>query len=72
MAVKNVLPKAEHRNCTRHIFVDWNWRRYPKTYEYAFWRIAKSTTEKQWEDNFKALRQLDDAAATDLMSKSPK
>lgn len=62
----------EHRNFARHVFANWNGRRRPKNYEQAFWSIVRSTTERQWEDSFKALEEQDKQDADDLKSRNPK
>ncbi|KAK8619239.1 hypothetical protein V6N13_133205 [Hibiscus sabdariffa] len=72
IAINDVLPRAEHRNCARHVFANWIGRKKLKSYEFDFWEIVKATTEREWEDKFEALTQKDELVAKDLKSKSPK
>lgn len=70
-AVKDILPRMEHQNCERHIFANCEGYKKPKELEFAFWDIVKSTTERQFEDNFKELEKLDVVAAECLKLKEP-
>ncbi|XVF59285.1 hypothetical protein PTKIN_Ptkin07bG0263300 [Pterospermum kingtungense] len=71
-AVMDILPRVEHRNCARHVFANWEGHKRPKELEFAFWDIVKSTTEREFEENFKVLEKLDATAAESLRSKNPK
>ncbi|GMI64947.1 hypothetical protein HRI_000164000 [Hibiscus trionum] len=55
IAINDVLPKVEHRNCARHVFVNWIGRKKAKCYEFDFWEIVKATTEREREDKVEAL-----------------
>ncbi|XVF85706.1 hypothetical protein PTKIN_Ptkin17bG0138300 [Pterospermum kingtungense] len=46
-AVDAIIPRVEHRNCARHVFNNWDGKKKPKTLEFTFWEIVKSTTERQ-------------------------
>ncbi|KAK8582463.1 hypothetical protein V6N13_069240 [Hibiscus sabdariffa] len=72
IAINDVLPRVEHRNCARHVFVNWIGRKKLKSYEFDFWEIVKASIEREWEDKFEALTQKDELVAKDLKSKSPK
>ncbi|KAK8694127.1 hypothetical protein V6N13_071684 [Hibiscus sabdariffa] len=72
IAIKDILPRVEHRNCARHVFVNWIGRKKVKSYEFDCWEIVKATTEREWEDKIEALTQKDELVAKDLKSKSPK
>ncbi|XP_021715987.1 uncharacterized protein LOC110683888 [Chenopodium quinoa] len=71
-AMKNVLPKAEHRHCARHIYAHWH-----KTYKgdelkLMFWKIAKSYNMAYCNENLEALRKLDPDAANAFTAYNPK
>ncbi|KAL4291829.1 hypothetical protein GQ457_14G004970 [Hibiscus cannabinus] len=55
IAIKDILPRIEHRNCARHVFANWIGRKKAKSYEFDFWEIVKATTEREWEDKIEAL-----------------
>ncbi|PPS07727.1 hypothetical protein GOBAR_AA12928 [Gossypium barbadense] len=59
IAISDILPRVEHRNCARHVFTNWSGRKLGKSYECDFWQIAKCTTEKEWEDLCSALEKKD-------------
>ncbi|MBA0866227.1 hypothetical protein Goshw_019047 [Gossypium schwendimanii] len=33
IAISNILPRVEHRNCARHVFANWSGRKLEKSYE---------------------------------------
>ncbi|PPD99331.1 hypothetical protein GOBAR_DD03634 [Gossypium barbadense] len=41
IAISDILPRVEHRNCARHVFAKWSGRKLGKSYEYDFWHIVK-------------------------------
>ncbi|KAH1108200.1 hypothetical protein J1N35_011968 [Gossypium stocksii] len=72
IAISGILPRVEHRNCTKHVFANWSGRKLWKSYECDFWQIVKCTTEREWEDLCSALEKKDKDAYDNLMKKSPK
>ncbi|KAE8726154.1 hypothetical protein F3Y22_tig00007387pilonHSYRG00016 [Hibiscus syriacus] len=72
IVVNDVLPLVEHQNCTRHVFANWIRKKIAKAYQFAFWKIVKSTTEREWEENKDALSKIDSILATELFSKKEK
>ncbi|GMI83734.1 hypothetical protein HRI_002042700 [Hibiscus trionum] len=36
IAINDVLPRVEHRNCARHVFANWIGRKKAKSYEFDF------------------------------------
>ncbi|KAH1096090.1 hypothetical protein J1N35_013011 [Gossypium stocksii] len=72
IAISDILPRVEHRNCARHVFANWSRRKLWKSFECDFWQIAKCTTEREWEDLCSALEKKDKDAYDNLMKKSPK
>ncbi|KAK5786958.1 hypothetical protein PVK06_041608 [Gossypium arboreum] len=71
IAIYDILPRVEHRNCARHVFANWSGRKLRKSYECDFWQIAKCTTEREWEDLCSALEKKDKDVYDNLMKKSP-
>ncbi|KAK8704448.1 hypothetical protein V6N13_048070 [Hibiscus sabdariffa] len=47
VAINDILPRVENRNCARHVYANWFGRKREKTFQFAFWQIVKSTTEKE-------------------------
>ncbi|MFQ6649879.1 hypothetical protein Gotur_022719 [Gossypium turneri] len=72
IAISDILPKVEHRNCARHVFVNWSGRKLGKSYECDFWQIVKCTTKRKCEDLCLALEKKDKDAYDNLTKKSPK
>ena len=57
-AIKAFLPLAEHRLCARHVYA--NLRKTYKGMQFRklFWAIAKSTTQVEFENNMKLMKEL--------------
>ncbi|KAK5835649.1 hypothetical protein PVK06_011343 [Gossypium arboreum] len=72
IAINDILPRVEHRNYARHVLSNWSSRKKVKTFEFAFWKVVKSTTEKEWEQNKEDLYKLDEGVAKELFSKNLK
>ncbi|KAK8669521.1 hypothetical protein V6N13_106949 [Hibiscus sabdariffa] len=72
VAINDILPRVEHRNCARHVYANWSGRKREKTFQFAFWQIVKSTTEREWEDNKQVLSKLDEKVAAELFGKQEK
>ncbi|OMO76714.1 Zinc finger, PMZ-type [Corchorus capsularis] len=68
-AMKEVLPRAKHRNCARHVFSNWSGRLHGKTYEAMYWQIVKASTPVQWEERFDLLKLMDKTRADELKAK---
>ncbi|MBA0613337.1 hypothetical protein Godav_013786 [Gossypium davidsonii] len=43
-----------------------------KVFEFAFWKIVKSTTQREWEQNKEELYKIDEGVAKELFSKNLK
>ncbi|XP_039028523.1 uncharacterized protein LOC120162440 [Hibiscus syriacus] len=72
IVVNDVLPRVEHWNCARHVFANWTGRKRAKSYQFAFWKIVKSMTEREWEKNKYVLSNIDSVLAAELFSKKEK
>ncbi|KAK5845762.1 hypothetical protein PVK06_001981 [Gossypium arboreum] len=72
IAIFDILPMVEHRNCARHVFANWSGRKLVKSYECDFWQIVKCTTKREWEDLCSELEKKDKDVYDNLMKKSPK
>ncbi|XP_074277831.1 uncharacterized protein LOC141601444 [Silene latifolia] len=69
--VAKEFPKAEHRQCARHIFANWH-----KTYrgdeiKLLFWSCAKAYNEPDFNDALEALRDVDHKAADAFIACKP-
>ncbi|KAG8501352.1 hypothetical protein CXB51_003535 [Gossypium anomalum] len=72
IAINDILPRVDHRNYARHILSNWSSTKKAKTFEFAFWKVVKSTTEREWEQNKEDLYKLDECVANELFSKNSK
>ncbi|MBA0618603.1 hypothetical protein Godav_027922, partial [Gossypium davidsonii] len=72
IAINDILPRVEHRNYARHVLSNWFGRKKANTFEFAFWKVMKSTTEREWKQNKEDLYKLDEGVAKDLFSKISK
>ncbi|KAH9613758.1 hypothetical protein KSS87_007755 [Heliosperma pusillum] len=69
--VAKEFPKAEHRQCARHIFANWH-----KTYKgdemkLMFWNCAKAYNEADFNEALEALREVDHKAAEAFIACRP-
>ncbi|MBA0664661.1 hypothetical protein Goklo_004629 [Gossypium klotzschianum] len=72
IAINDILPRVELKNYARHVLSNWPGRKKAKTFEFAFWKVMKSTTEREWEQNKEDLFKLDEGVAKELLSKNSK
>ncbi|MBA0632210.1 hypothetical protein Godav_001000, partial [Gossypium davidsonii] len=68
----DIMPRVEYGNYARHVLSNWFGRKKAKTFEFAFWKVVKSTTEREWEQNKEDLYKLDEGVAKELFSKNSK
>ncbi|PPS14963.1 hypothetical protein GOBAR_AA05614 [Gossypium barbadense] len=71
IAISDMLPRMEYRNCAWHMFANWSGRKIGNFFEFNFWKIMKSTIEKEWGELCAALEKKDKDAYDNLMRKSP-
>ncbi|PPD89563.1 hypothetical protein GOBAR_DD13513 [Gossypium barbadense] len=48
IAISDILTRIEHRNCERHVFANWSRKKLGKSFKFNFWKIMKSTIEREW------------------------
>ncbi|MBA0869223.1 hypothetical protein Goshw_025033, partial [Gossypium schwendimanii] len=72
IVIFEILLRVEHRNCARHMFVNWSKRKLGKSFKFNFWQIMKSITEREWEELCVALEKKDKDSYENLMRKSQK
>ncbi|PPR90705.1 hypothetical protein GOBAR_AA29978 [Gossypium barbadense] len=60
ITINDILPRVEHRNCVRHVLPNWSSRKKAKIFEFAFWKVVKSTTEREWEQSKEDLYKFDE------------
>ncbi|GKC06245.1 hypothetical protein Tco_0997855 [Tanacetum coccineum] len=70
-AVRTWLPQAEHRHCTRHIYVNFKRKWSGLIYKRLFWGAAASTIEQDFTRYMEQIRQLDPEAYRYLMEREP-
>nr|XP_043616053.1 uncharacterized protein LOC122587969 [Erigeron canadensis] len=71
-AIKEVMPRAEHKQCARYIYE--NFRKVYSGVEYRnlFWKAAKSTYPAQFDDVMKEIKASNPNAFKYLMERNPK
>ncbi|MBA0790733.1 hypothetical protein Gohar_015364, partial [Gossypium harknessii] len=47
IAISDILTRIEHRNCERNVFANWSGKKLGKSFEFNFWKIMKSTIERE-------------------------
>lgn len=67
----NELPQAEHRMCARHILAKWRKTNKDKELEPMFWKIARSYTIGDFDDNLEALKTYNSGAYDSLQRTAP-
>lgn len=71
-AVKDILPAAEHRQCGRHIFANFQKRFKGAQFKSMFWAAAKATTPRHFDIMMKRIKDVCPQAYTYLMDRDPK
>ncbi|GJX77241.1 RNA-directed DNA polymerase, eukaryota, reverse transcriptase zinc-binding domain protein [Tanacetum coccineum] len=71
-AVKDIVPYAEHRQCTRHIYANFKKKFCGIQFRNLFWAAAYSTTEQHFEDKMKELKVINNDAYNHLIERNPK
>ena len=51
IAINDIFPHVEHRNCARNVYSNWSGRKKAKEYEFSFWEIVKASIEREWEED---------------------
>lgn len=70
-AVKNELPEAEHRMCSRHILANWKRDNKDPELERLFWKIAGSYTLGDYQEHMDTLKKYCSGAFNSLQKTNP-
>ncbi|XP_056175387.1 uncharacterized protein LOC115675634 isoform X3 [Syzygium oleosum] len=70
-AVSKLSPRAEHRNCARHIYANWKKLYKGETFRNCFWRAAYSTYEADFNIAIKEMKEESVHAYEDFMRQGP-
>lgn len=70
-AVQNWTPRAEHRNCARHIYANWRKKFRNKDWQKLFWACAKAPCEMVFNKARAILAQHTPDGAKAIMEKDP-
>ncbi|XP_010507263.1 PREDICTED: uncharacterized protein LOC104783859 [Camelina sativa] len=70
-AISNILPHAEHRQCAKHIMDNWKRDSHDQELQHIFWRIARSYTTGQFNDNMAELKRYNPQAYASLQLTNP-
>ncbi|WCJ44518.1 hypothetical protein M5689_025181 [Euphorbia peplus] len=71
VAIKQELPRAEHRYCARHVLANRGLKYRGSELQKQFWVLAWSTYEEEFKDNLKKLGSIDKKAVEYLMRYPP-
>uniref|UniRef100_A0A8R7V023 SWIM-type domain-containing protein n=1 Tax=Triticum urartu TaxID=4572 RepID=A0A8R7V023_TRIUA len=70
-AVENWLPRAEHRNCARHLYANWRKTYREKEWQKLFWACAKASSPMLFNLARAKLAQETVEGARDVMKTDP-
>nr|XP_043637944.1 uncharacterized protein LOC122608941 [Erigeron canadensis] len=71
-AVKEVMPRAEHRQCARHIYENFKKIYSGEHFRSFFWKACKATYPAQFEEAMKEVKVANPNAFKYLMDRNPK
>ena len=70
-SVIDVLPKAEHRACAKHMYANWSKKLKCGELQLQFWKAVWSTFEKEFTNNMKKMGEISPNATSDLVAYPP-
>lgn len=70
-AIRNILPQAEHRQCSKHIMDNWKKDSHDMELKRLFWKIARSYTKGEFDDHMDALKRYNPLAFNSLQATNP-
>ncbi|GJZ50769.1 calcium/proton exchanger [Tanacetum coccineum] len=70
-AVSELLPQAQHRKCTRHIYANFKKKFSGVQFQKLFWYAACSTIEQQFQEHMEQIKLLDPLAYDYLVQRDP-
>lgn len=70
-AVEKWAPRAEHRNCARHIYANWKKNFHDKSFQKHFWKCAKAPCRMLFNLARARLAQLTQAGAQAILNTHP-
>ncbi|XP_057792989.1 uncharacterized protein LOC131009591 [Salvia miltiorrhiza] len=68
-AVSKLAPMAEHRNCARHVYMNWKKSHKGSSLKNIFWSIVKSTYVQEYNMKLEELKAENAAAYEDFISR---
>lgn len=71
IALATVVPKAEHRNCAKHVYANWKKKYGDIDYKPFFWNVAYSKTVGEYDLHIAELKAFDRNAHDDLLAVDP-
>lgn len=72
LAVREYLPRVEHRNCTRHLYSNFGKRFTAANLKWAFWNVATATYPAAQQRAMKQLERISKVAYEALNRQNPK
>ena len=70
-AIHNVLPQAEHRQCSKHIMDNWKRDSHDMELQRLFWKISRSYTIEEFNTHMANLKSYNPQAYASLQLTSP-
>ncbi|KAL6569678.1 hypothetical protein OROMI_014192 [Orobanche minor] len=71
-ASASIFPRADHRNCARHIYANWKKVHKGDELKLAFWKVVRAFTESDFEEALEELKTISCKAAEDLLQQNPR
>ncbi|XP_057811903.1 uncharacterized protein LOC131026151 [Salvia miltiorrhiza] len=68
-AVASLAPFAEHRNCARHVYMNWKKEHKGSTLKNMFWRAVRSTYIEEYKAAIEEMKLEDRAAYEDFINR---
>lgn len=68
-AVHDVAPLADHRNCARHVYINWKKNNKGLILRNLFWRTVRSTNLVEYNAALDAMKKADAAAYTNFIGR---
>ncbi|XP_057811287.1 uncharacterized protein LOC131025510 [Salvia miltiorrhiza] len=70
-AVKELAPLAEHRNCARHVYMNWKKQFKGVALKNLFWQAVRATYVEEWDAVMETLKTENMMAYDDLLNRDP-
>ncbi|XP_057790453.1 uncharacterized protein LOC131007556 [Salvia miltiorrhiza] len=70
-AIKDLAPFAEHRNCARHVYMNWKKQFKGVTLKHMFWEGVRSSYKEEWDAAMDKLKAENMVAYENFIERDP-